>query len=333
MNKLASEFAGLKLKSPIIAGSCGLTSSVENIKETEKNGAGAVVLKSIFEEEITGKYEKLLREIGTISSFEENLDYYDFKIKQDNINEYISLIKDAKNAVSIPVIASINCVSSHEWTYFAGKIEEAGADALELNIFISPADTNLSGSEKENLYFNIIDKITEKINIPVIVKMSYYFTDLKNMIQKLSETKIKGLVLFNRFFSPDIDIYNHKVIPVNIFSKPEDLPVSMRWIAAASGTAKCDLAASTGVHDGNAAIKQILAGADAVQIASVMYSKGFEIIKKINAEIEKYMDEKKYESINHFRGLMNYKNIKNPGVYDRMQFMKHFSFDNSLKHI
>ncbi len=329
MKDLTCEFAGLKLKSPVIAGSCGLTSSVEHIKEIEENGAGAVVLKSIFEEEITSEYDELLAENGKDSAYRENLDYFDFKIKQDNINNYITLIKEAKQTVSIPVIASINCVSSHEWTYFAKKIEDAGADGLELNIFIAPTDTSKSSEEKEKIYFDIIDEITSKLHIPVIVKMSYYFTDLGGMIKKLSETKIKGLVLFNRFFSPDIDIDNHIVVPVNIFSTPNELPTSLRWIAIASENAKCDLAASTGVHNGEAVIKEILAGAKAVQIASAMYKTGIHVIKEMTSDIEKYMEEKNYDTLAQFRGLMSYKNISNPALYERMQFMRYFGAKNT----
>ena len=324
MKNLTCEFAGLKLKSPVIAGSCGLTSSVDHIKEAEKNGAGAVVLKSIFEEEIIGEYDKLLSENEKNTAYHENLDYFDYKIKQDNINDYLTLIKEAKNAVSIPIIASINCISSLEWTYFSKKIENAGADALELNIFIAPTDSSKSSEEKEKLYFDIINEITSKISIPLIVKMSYYFTDLGGMIKKLSQTKIAGLVLFNRFFSPDIDIENNKVIPVNTFSTPNELPISLRWIAIASDTVDCDLAASTGVHNGEAVIKEILAGANAVQIASAMYQSGIEIIKKMNSDLEKYMTEKNYDNLAQFRGLMSYKKINNPALYERMQFMRYF---------
>lgn len=324
MKNLTCEFAGLKLKNPIIAGSCGLTSSVEHIKQIEETGAGAVVLKSIFEEEITMEYDQLLTENDKNPAYHENLDYFDFKIKQDNINNYIKLVTDAKNSVSIPVIASINCISSHEWTYFAKKIEDAGADALELNIFIAPSDTSKSSDEKEKIYFDIIDEITSKLQIPVIVKMSYYFTDLGGMIKRLSQTKIKGLVLFNRFFSPDIDLDNNSIVPVNIFSTPAELPVSLRWIAIASETAECDLAASTGVHNGEAVIKEILAGANAVQIASAMYNKGINIIKEMTSDIEKYMEEKNYDDLKQFRGLMSYKKISNPALYERMQFMKYF---------
>ncbi len=326
MTNLTTEFAGLKLKNPIIAGSSGLTSSVENIIEIEKAGAGAVVLKSIFEEEITNEYDKILSEANNNDSYRlEDLDYFDFKIKQDNLNDYISLIQGAKKVVSIPVIASINCVSSHEWTFFASKIEKAGADALELNVFLNPSDTSKTSTEKEQIYFDIIDKITSTLKIPVILKMSYYFTNLGLMIQKISETNIKGLVLFNRFFSPDIDIRTNKIIPVNIFSTENELSTSLRWVAISSHNAKCNIAASTGVHSSDAVIKQILAGADAVQIASVMYKKGISVIQELVEGLNKYMQENNYEKISSFKGLMNYKNSQNPAQYERAQFMKYFN--------
>jgi len=326
MINLTTEFAGLELKNPIIAGSSGLTSSVESIKEIEKAGAGAIVLKSIFEEEITNEYDKILSQANSDDSYRlEDLDYFDFKIKQDNLNNYIKLIKDAKQSVSIPIIASINCVSSHEWTFFASKIEKAGADALELNVFLNPSDTSKTSAEKEQLYFDIIEKITSTIQIPVILKMSFYFTNLATMIKMLSETNIKGLVLFNRFFSPDIDINLNRIIPVNIFSSENELSTSLRWVAISSHGASCDIAASTGVHSGEAVVKQVLAGASAVQITSVMYKKGVSVIKDLLAGIEKYMNKNEYKSIEDFKGLMNYKNSQNPAQYERVQFMKYFN--------
>ena len=325
MADLSTEFAGLELKNPIIAGSCGLTGSIEHIKEIEEAGAAAIVLKSIFEEEINNEYDKILEEAQRDNRHDEDLDYFDYKIKQDNINNYISLIKEAKSAVSIPIIASINCVSSHEWTFFAKKIADAGADALELNIFIAASDNSKSSEDIEQIYFNIIEKITSSIQIPIIVKMSYYFTNLGLMIKKLSASGIKGLVLFNRFFSPDIDINTNKIIPVNIFSIADELPTSLRWIALSSNDVTCDLAASTGVHSGTAVIKQILAGADVVQIASAMYEKGTSIIKDMLNELEEYMIEKNYDKVSYFQGLMSRKHSQNPALYERVQFMRYFS--------
>lgn len=325
MIDLSTIYAGLKLKNPIIAGSSGVTGSIENIIKVAENGAGAIVLKSIFEEEITNEYIKVLETAIDISYDQNYLDYYDYKIKADNIEKYITLIKEAKSSVSIPVIASINCVSSHEWTYFAKKIESAGADAIELNIFLMPSDISKSSTDIENTYFDIIEKVCEKVKIPVTLKLSSYFTDLANFIRKVSETKISGLVLFNRFFSPDIDIENKKMIPGNIYSSPEDLSKSLRWIGISANNVSCSLAASTGVHSGKAVIKQLLAGADAVQTVSAIYKNGPQIISEMLKKLTSFMQKNNYKNISEFKGQMSSKNIKDVHLYERMQFMRYFS--------
>jgi dihydroorotate dehydrogenase (fumarate) len=325
MADLSTIYAGLKLKNPIIAGSSGLTGTVESIKKIAENGAGAIVLKSIFEEEITNEYEKVLESAGASYYEMEYLDYFDYKIKSDNINKYLKLITEAKAAVSIPVIASINCVSSHEWTYFAKKIEEAGADAIELNIFITASDITKTSDDIENMYFEIIDKITQKVSIPVTLKLSSHFTDLTNFIKIISETKIKGLVLFNKFFSPDIDIEKRKIVSGPVFSSPEDISKSLRWVAISSNNVSCSLAASTGIHNGEGVIKQILAGADAVQIVSTIYKNGAEIIPEMIKDLEEFMKRYNYSKISDFKGEMSNKNLKDVHLYERMQFMRYFS--------
>jgi dihydroorotate dehydrogenase (fumarate) len=325
MADLSTIYAGLKLKNPIIAGSSGLTGTVESIKKIAENGAGAIVLKSIFEEEITNEYEKVLESAGASYYEMEYLDYFDYKIKSDNINKYLKLITEAKAAVSIPVIASINCVSSHEWTYFAKKIEEAGADAIELNIFITASDITKTSDDIENMYFEIIDKITQKVSIPVTLKLSSHFTDLTNFIKIISETKIKGLVLFNKFFSPDIDIEKRKIVSGPVFSSPEDISKSLRWVAISSNNVSCSLAASTGIHDGEGVIKQILAGADVVQVVSTIYKNGAEIIPEMIKDLEEFMKRYNYSKISDFKGEMSNKNLKDVHLYERMQFMRYFS--------
>ena len=274
MVDLSTEYLGLKLKNPVIAGSSGLTNSVKSIKELEENGAGAVVLKSIFEEEIAFEYEDILKEAESKGYNLDQFDYYDYKIKEDNIDKYTTLISESKKSVSIPVIASVNCVYSHEWLAFASQLEKAGADALELNMFFLPSDFERSSEEKEKAYFQIIEQVQKAVNLPIALKISYYFSNLGPMIQKLSNTGISGLVLFNRFFSPDFDIDKFEVKNSNVFSAPSDLSISLRWIAIMAERVNCDLAASTGVHDGAALIKQLLAGADAVQVASTLYQNG-----------------------------------------------------------
>jgi dihydroorotate dehydrogenase (fumarate) len=322
---LSTKYLGLELKNPVIVGSSGLTDSVKKIADLEKFGAGAVVLKSIFEEEISMEYEKVLAEEAPSRYKDDYLDYFDYKIKEQNIKNYIKLIADAKKAVSIPIIASINCTSSHEWTYFAQKIEEAGADALELNIFIMPSTLDKSIEDIDHVYLEIINNVKNLIKIPLAVKISYYFSNLGRAINVLSKTGIDGIVLFNRFYSPDIDIDKMEVISTNVFSTPAELPTSLRWIGIMANRVKCDLAASTGVHDGKAVVKQILAGADAVQMVSTLYANGPEYLKTIITEVEDWMSEKGFETIGDFKGKLSQEQYVEPTLYERVQFMKYFS--------
>ncbi len=324
MADITTKFAGLQLKSPIIIGASGITGSTRHFKEFEDYGAGAIVLKSIFEEEIVFEYQKFMEEAQKYGYDYEYLDYFDYKIKQDNLDKYIQLIEEAKKTVNIPVIASVNCISPHEWTYFTKRIEEAGADALELNIFILPSDLNKTSEEIEKTYFDVVDAVKKETSLPVIVKMSYFFTNLGQMIIKLSE-KVDGLVLFNRFYNPDIDIRNKKIVPASIFTDAEDVVIPLRWIAITSGRVKSSLAASTGVHNGEGLIKILLAGGDATQVVSTIYKNGAVQIKKMLEELELYMNENGYAKIDDMKGLLSQKNLKNPGLYERVQFMRYFS--------
>ncbi len=324
MADIKTTFAGLELKSPVIIGASGLTGNTRHFKEFEDYGAGAIVLKSLFEEEIVFEYNKFMEEAQKYGYDYEYLDYFDYKLKQDNLDKYINLIQEAKKTVDIPVIASVNCISSHEWTYFTKRIQEAGADALELNIFILPSDLTKSSDEIEKTYMEIVEAVKKEVTIPVIVKMSYFFTNLGQMIIKMSE-KVDGLVLFNRFYNPDIDIRTKKILPASIFTDSDDIVIPLRWIAITSGRTQSPLAASTGVHDGEGLIKILLAGGNAVEIVSTIYKNGAAQIKKMLEDLEIYMNENGYSSIEEMRGLLSQKNIKNPGLYERVQFMRYFS--------
>ncbi len=325
MNDLTVQYAGLYLKNPLIAGASGFTSSIDRLVELEKNGIAAVVLKSIFEEEIINEFNESLASDDQFQSTGEFLDYYDYELKQENVNRTIKLIKDAKQKLSIPVIASINCVSSGEWTQFAKKFQEAGADALELNIFLLPSDASKTGTAIEQEYFKIIRTVKEKISIPVTVKMSPFFTNISEMIQKTAELDVAGIVLFNRSYNPDFDIERLQITSSNVFSKPEDYTLPLRFIAINSGKLSCSLAASTGIHDGNGLIKLLLAGADAVQIASTLYVNGFDRINSMLKELEEWMKSKNFLSVSAFKGKLAGENAKNPAEFERVQFMKHFS--------
>ena len=324
MADLSTKYLGLSLKNPLIAGSSGLSRSSKGVKELEAAGAGAVVLKSIFEEEILFEYDDFLKEAQQKGVDLAQFDYYDHALKGDKIEAYTRLIKESKDSVSIPVIASVNCVYSHEWIYFAQQLEAAGADALELNMFFLPSDFERTTEQKEAAYFTIIDRVVKALNIPVSLKISYYFTNLGPMIQKLSATGIAGLVLFNRFYSPDFDIEKLEVVPSNVLSNPSDLALSLRWIAIMSQRVECDLAASTGVHDGVALVKQLLAGATVVQAVSTLYANGKERITAMLEILEEWMTRKGYARIDDFRGLMSQAKSSRPDAYERAQFMRYF---------
>lgn len=325
MINLETTYMGIKLKNPLIVGSSGLTNSVENIIEIEKNGAAAVVLKSLFEEQINHSASNTLMQNEFGNYYPEAEDYVKHYTRMADVEKYIDLIKNAKEKVKIPIIASINCISDSEWIDFAKRIEQAGADALELNVFVLPSDIKKDGAENEAVYFEIAKSIKKTVKIPVALKISYYFSGLAKTINELSWTGIDGLVLFNRFYSPDFDIETMEVKPSYIFSKPNDLSLSLRWVAMLSDHINCDIAASTGVHDGTALIKQLLAGAKAVQITSVLYKKGFKEIGSMLEELENWMKRKNFTNLNQFCGKLSVKKSDNPAAFERVQFMKHFS--------
>jgi dihydroorotate dehydrogenase (fumarate) len=322
---LTTHYLGLTLKSPIVAGSSGMTKSAKKLKALEESGAGAVVLKSLFEEEILFEHEDIMKEAQAAGVNMDQFDYYDFHLRGKKLSGYIDLIKEAKATVSIPVIASVNCAYSHEWVAFTDQIQDSGADAIELNMFFLPSDFNRSGQEKERIYFEIIDRLTKTLSIPIALKISYYFSNLGQMIQRLSETGISGIVLFNRFFSPDINIDDFTIKSSFVFSTPGELALSLRWVAIMANKVSCDLAASTGVHDGDAAIKQLLAGAKAVQVATALYKQGPQFITELNDALAEYMQRHNFSRISDFQGKMSQEKSSNPAVYERAQFMKYFS--------
>jgi dihydroorotate dehydrogenase (fumarate) len=325
MADLRTKYMGLSLRNPIIVGSSGLTNSVDMIKEIEKLGAGAVVLKSLFEEQIRFQVDKSVAQSESIYSYPEAEDYIGNYTKETSVSEYLELIRKCKAAVSIPVIASINCVSSAEWISFARKIQEAGADAIELNIFVLPSDPKRNSEQNEQVYFDIAMAIIKQVSIPVALKISYYFSSLANTALKLSWTGIKGMVLFNRYFSPDIDIDKFEITSSNVLSSSEEISNSLRWVAMLSDRLHCDIAASTGVHDGAGVVKQLLAGAKAVQITSCLYKKGTGILPEMINFIEGWMDKHEFKTTDEFIGKMSFKEAENPAAYERVQFMKHFA--------
>jgi dihydroorotate dehydrogenase (fumarate) len=325
MANLETTYLGLKLRNPIVVSSSGLTGSVEKIKKLEQAGAGAVVLKSLFEEQINYEINNEI-ESGLGFDYPEAIDYVREYIRENSVASYLQIIKDAKSAVDIPVIASINCFSSDEWVNFAKEIQDAGADAIELNVFRVNINKNCDAEDYEDIYYEIARDVSKVVSIPVAIKLGPYFSNLVHVVDRLSVSGAKGVVLFNRFYEPDLDIHNLKLTSAEVFSSPADLRQSLRWVAIISSKINnVDVAASTGIHDGAAIVKQLLVGARVAQICSTVYKNGPSVITGMVGFLENYMKELNFETIDELRGRMGYKNVKNPVIYERAQFMKYFS--------
>ena len=325
MPNLKTKYLGLDLKNPIIIASSGLSDSVSNVTALEEAGAGAIVLKSLFEEEIVSEMETKLKQMASASFlYPETLEFYEDQDEENMSIHYLELIREAKSKVKIPVIASINCVTAEHWTYFPAQIELAGADALELNVFLLPSDFNRNRVTNEKVYTDIIEKVCGIVKIPVAIKISSYFSDLAHTLQKFSQSAISGLILFNKYYNPDFDIEKMEVTSGKVLSSPDDFHNTLRWISILSGRVNCQLAASTGIHSGETAVKMILAGADVVQIASTVYQNGVGRIAEMIAFIQSWMDKKGFENLSDFRGKMSQAGSPNPAAYERVQFMKYF---------
>jgi dihydroorotate dehydrogenase (fumarate) len=342
MADLSIQYLGMKLKNPVIIGSSGMTGTLAGVKHAAESGASAVVLKSIFEEQILHEIDHYLSdsEKNADNSFQKgyqsvlNEREYDYEeaysylkdhAKNLTLSKYLSFVEDAKKSVDIPVIASINCTTAYDWHYFARKIEEAGADALELNVYVLPSNTLKKSAENEKVYFDIVEAVLKQVKIPVSLKIGYYFSGLATTVIELSNTGIGGLVLFNRPFHPDIDINTLEVNSKYLLSDPSEYSHVLRWIALLSGRVGCSLVATTGVHTAETAIKQILAGAACVEVVSAMYKHGYQVIPEIISGIEHWMDAKGYSNIEDFRGKMNQASISNPAEFERVQFMRLYS--------
>jgi len=319
---LSTEFLGIRIKNPIVVGSSGLSNSIDGIKKLEDNNAGAVVLKSLFEEQIINEGKK-----GYERNLYEHPDAYDYITNytiQNSIDKYLDLIEKAKSSVDIPIIASINCISSKEWVDFASVIQQAGADGLELNVSFLPSSENITSNENEKLYFEIAEKINNIVSLPIALKMSHYSSGLANLIKRLSWTgHIKSFVLFNRYYNPDINIEKLELVSSNVLSKPEDISISLRWIALLSRVVEADLVPSTGIHDSEGVIKQILAGAQSVQIVSALYKNGPEYLNTIIEGLSHWMTSKAYKKISDFTGLIH-NLMPESNTFERVQYMKYY---------
>ena len=321
MANISTVYMGIELKNPLIVASCDLTSNIEQIKKCEAEGAGAVVLKSLFEEQIETETEELISE-SWLPNHTEAFEYVRGMSMANGPGIYLNLISKAKKETSIPIIASLNCISPKWWTDYAKQLELSGADALELNISVLPSNLKRSSEEIERVCIDILEGVLTEINIPVAVKIGPYFTSIAKILNDLSKKGVKGLVLFNRFYQLDIDIKDIKLTGGNPLSSPDEISNSLRWIALLSSRITSDFVATTGIHSGHDVIKQILAGAKAVEICSTLYKKGLDQIKNMLDDIKNWMSKHDYENIEDFRGKLSKKEGEKTELYDRLQYIK-----------
>jgi len=320
---LSIEYLGMTLRNPIIVASCGLTKTADQIKKCEEAGAGAVVMKSLFEEQIR-EQESSFQDSSMMHP--EALEYIRAEIDmQYGPREYIEIIKEAKKAVSIPVIASVNCYSDKWWINYAQQLEAAGAEALELNVYVLPYDFEKGSFALENMYIEILQAVMEQVEIPVSLKLPPYFTSFGNFAEKLDKLGADGLVLFNRYIQPEIDIKKLTSSVQPSFNDPIGFLHTLRWVALLSGRLNLDIAASGNIREAKDVIKQLLAGATAIQIASVLYKEGLGKIKKLLTDLETWMDEHKFYAISDFKGKLNQENNPQSEAFVRAQYIKTIS--------
>lgn len=321
MATLKTTFAGLELRNPIIVSSSGLTDSAEKNQKLYEAGVGAIVLKSLFEEQIMLEADWL----GNPNMYPEGSDYLVEYVRQHKLSEYIDLIKQTKKVCPIPVIASINCYQDAEWVEFARQIKDARADAIEINILALQTDLQYNYGSFEQRHIDILSHIRKTVDIPVIMKLGDNLTNPIALINQLYANGAAAVVLFNRFYQPDIDIEKMKQTPGNVFSTEADLSKTLRWTGIASAAVKqLDFAASGGVHSPESIVKAILAGASAVEICSAFYQNSPAIVEEYTNFINKWMDSKGMKTIAQFKGMLNGSNV-DTNTFERTQFMKYFS--------
>lgn len=322
MATLETTFAGLKLKNPIIISSSGLTDSATKNQKLCEAGAGAIVLKSLFEEQIMMEADWL----GDPNMYPEGSDYLVGYVREHKLGEYIHLIKESKKLCDIPIIASINCYQDADWIEFATKIEEAGADALEVNILSLQTDIHYTYGSFEQRHIDILNHIKKTIKIPVIMKLGDNLTNPVALIDQLYANGAAAVVMFNRFYQPNIDIEKMTQISGNVFSNEAELGNVLRWIGIASATVnKLDYAASGGIHSPEGVVKAILAGASAVEICSALYQGSSLVIGEFVRFLDLWMDRKGMETISQFKGILNVNDPKGVNMFERTQFLKYFS--------
>ena len=324
MVDLSTKYMGMALKNPLVPSASPLSSNVDNIKRMEDAGAAAVVLHSLFEEQIEFDAEALAHflERGT-ESYAEALTYFpphdEFRREPD---EYVELIREAKEAVDIPIIPSLNGVSLGGWIEYAKRFEQAGADAIELNVYFIPTNFHLMSYDVEDLYVKLLKEVKRHVSIPVAMKLSPYFSAMPNVASLLDAEGADALVLFNRFYQPDIDIEELEVTPNLQLSTPVEMRLPMRWIAILYGHVDCSMALTSGIHSSEDIIKAMMVGADVANVCSVLLKQGIEHIRPLLQSVTTWMEEHEYESIEQMKGSMSHRSVAEPAALERANYMK-----------
>ncbi len=324
MVDLSTTYLGLKLKHPVVPSASPLSDGLAKVKRLEDAGASAIVMYSLFEEQIVGESHLLDHYLSHgAESFAEALDYFP---EMDNYNVgphgYLELISAAKAATEIPIIGSLNGVSTGGWVEYARMIQEAGASALELNIYYIPTDPAMPGAEVEQMYLDVVRDVKSNVTIPLAVKVGPYFSSFANMAMKLAREGADGLVVFNRFYQPDFDLENLEVVPNLMLSSPWELRLPLRWISILYGMVPIDMAVTSGVHTYQDVLKGLMAGAKVTMMASELLRNGAERIGTIVQEMTQWMEEHEYESVRQMQGSMSQKNVAEPAAFERANYMK-----------
>lgn len=321
---LTTTYMGLNLKTPLVASAGPLQRNLENIRQMEQAGISAIVMYSLFEEQIAHEGRELEYYIGQGQyTFAEVQSYYpDFQTYNTGPDGYLEKIAEAKKAVSIPIIGSLNGVSTGGWVDYAQKIEQAGADALELNIYYIPTDPGMTGTTLEDRYVDLVKDVRSKVTFPIAVKLGPYFTSMPNLSKRLDEAGANALVLFNRFYQPDFDLDNLDVVPNLTLSTSAELRLPLRWISLLHGKVQADLAATTGIHTAEDVLKAIMAGANVTMMTSALLKFGIGYVTELENNIQDWMVEKEYKSIAQMKGSMSQVNSDQPAAYERANYMK-----------
>ncbi|MBF2062878.1 MAG: dihydroorotate dehydrogenase-like protein [Calothrix sp. C42_A2020_038] len=324
---LTTKYMGLTLKSPIVPSASPLSEDIDNIKRIEDAGAGAVVMHSLFEEQLNVYAQQISSQIilddeTNSLKITDSSDTMQFRV---NPSEYLEHIHKAKEMVDIPIIASLNGASLGGWISYAQLIEQAGADALELNMYYVPTDINLTSVHIEQNYIDILNVVKANVKIPVAVKLSPYWTNMANMAKRMDDAGADALVLFNRFYQPDINLKKLQVEPNIILSEPQAKCLPMRWIAILYGQLKTNFAATSGIHTGNDVVKMLLAGADVTMLCSALLIRGIEYMRTLEQELREWMEEHEFNSIEQIKGILSQRNCVNPSAFERAQYMSTLS--------